>query len=305
MTDTRSMPAAAGGSPTISVVIPCFDAEAHLGAAIASVLAQTRPVLEVIVVDDGSTDDSARIAESFGPPVRVIRQSNAGESAARNRGIEAARGEWVAFLDADDLWLPHKLERQAEAIQGAAEDVVCVYCDFVLFGEGIEERTMSLPSRHESAHPLRDMLVGFTVHVDTAVVRRGAALRTPFPEGIRHAEDVVFFVLLRSRGRFLRVPEALVRYRRHAPQQSQQPGHLVRSAATRLEWLLSRPDLFTAADEHAARATFVERHLDDHRRAEESGDRGLADRIAATLVEMAGPSKDLLPERLARAGRQG
>ena len=95
--------------PSISVVIPCCNAAAFLRATIASILGQTQSVLEVIVVDDGSTDDSASIAESFGPPVRVIRQPNQGESAARNRGIEAAVGEWVAFLDADDLWLPTKI----------------------------------------------------------------------------------------------------------------------------------------------------------------------------------------------------
>ena len=122
--------------PSISVVIPCHNAAAFLRATIASILGQTEPVLEVIVVDDGSTDDSARIAELFGPPVRVVRQPNQGESAARNRGIEAAAGDWVAFLDADDLWLPTKIELQSEAIRSAPADVVCVIGDFFLFGEG-------------------------------------------------------------------------------------------------------------------------------------------------------------------------
>ena len=218
-------------APSISVVIPCYNAAAFLRATIESILGQTQPVLEVIVVDDGSTDDSARIAESFGPPVRVIRQPNQGESAARNRGIEAAGGDWVAFLDADDLWLPTKVELQAEAIRSAPADVVCVTGDFLLFGEGQEERLCSLPARYDAPHPLREMLVGFTVHIDCAVVRRAAALRTPFPESILHAEDVIFFVLLRSQGRFLRIPEPLARYRRHGPQQ----GHQVRGP---LSWLV-------------------------------------------------------------------
>jgi cellulose synthase/poly-beta-1,6-N-acetylglucosamine synthase-like glycosyltransferase len=99
---------------TISVVIPAYNAEKSLRRAIDSVLAQTRPVYDVIVVDDGSRDDTAAVGEVYGGAVRVIRQANAGPGAARNRGAEAAQGEWIALLDADDAWLPQKLERQAE-----------------------------------------------------------------------------------------------------------------------------------------------------------------------------------------------
>lgn len=97
----------------VSAVIPAYNAAGCVGRAIRSVLAQTRPVIEILVIDDGSCDDTSSVAERFGPPVRVIRQANAGPSAARNRGAWAARGEWLAFLDADDTWLPPKLERQA------------------------------------------------------------------------------------------------------------------------------------------------------------------------------------------------
>ena len=285
-------------APSISVVIPCYNAAAFLRATIESILGQTQPVLEVIVVDDGSTDDSANIAESFGPPVRVIRQPNQGESAARNRGIEAAGGEWVAFLDADDLWLPTKIELQAEAIRSAPADVVCVTGDFLLFGEGQEERLCSLPARYDAPHPLREMLVGFTVHIDCAVVRRAAALRTPFPESILHAEDVIFFVLLRSQGRFLRIPEPLARYRRHGPQQSQEPSHMLRTATSRLAWFVANRDLFADGDEEVIRTTLVNRHLVDHEQAVREGDAMRAAEIATGLVEMAGPMRHLLPAPL-------
>ena len=285
-------------APSISVVIPCYNAAAFLRATIESILGQTHPVLEVIVVDDGSTDDSANIAESFGPPVRVIRQPNQGESAARNRGIEAAAGEWVAFLDADDLWLPTKVELQAEAIRSAPADVVCVTGDFLLFGEGEEERRCSPPARYDAPHPLREMLVGFTVHIDCAVVRRAAALRTPFPESIHHAEDVIFFVLLRSQGRFLRIPEPLARYRRHGPQQSQEPSHVLRTATSRLTWFVANRDLFADGDEEVIRTTLVNRHLVDHEQAVREGDAMRAAEIATGLVEMAGPMRHLLPAPL-------
>ncbi len=285
-------------APSISVVIPCYNAAAFLRATIESILGQTQPVLEVIVVDDGSADDSANIAESFGPPVRVIRQPNQGESAARNRGIEAAGGDWVAFLDADDLWLPTKVELQAEAIRSAPADVVCVTGDFLLFGEGQEERLCSLPARYDAPHPLREMLVGFTVHIDCAVVRRAAALRTPFPESILHAEDVIFFVLLRSQGRFLRIPEPLARYRRHGPQQSQEPSHMLRTATSRLAWFVANRDLFADGDEEVIRTTLVNRHLVDHEQAVREGDAMRAAEIATGLVEMAGPMRHLLPAPL-------
>jgi glycosyltransferase involved in cell wall biosynthesis len=100
-------------SGRISVVIPAYNASAYLREALESALGQT---VALIVVDDGSTDDSAEIAASFGVPVRVIRQKSSGEAAARNRGIEDARGHWLAFLDADDVWEPNKLALQSACI---------------------------------------------------------------------------------------------------------------------------------------------------------------------------------------------
>jgi glycosyltransferase involved in cell wall biosynthesis len=101
----------------ISVVIPVFNGETHLRETLESALQQDYPTYELIVVDDGSTDGSKGIAESFGPLLRCIHQSNAGTAGARNRGIQAARGDFLAFLDQDDLWLPKKLSLQMEAIR--------------------------------------------------------------------------------------------------------------------------------------------------------------------------------------------
>jgi len=97
--------------PTISAVIPAYNAAPTIASAIESVLAQTYAIAEVIVVDDGSSDCSAEIAGSY-PQVRVIRQPNRGVGAARNAGIEAATSEWIAFLDSDDAWVPRKTEVQ-------------------------------------------------------------------------------------------------------------------------------------------------------------------------------------------------
>jgi glycosyltransferase involved in cell wall biosynthesis len=98
-------------NPLVSVIVPVRDMEQYLGEALRSVLAQTYRPLELIVIDDGSRDGSARVARSF-PEVNLLEQENRGVAAARNRGIEQSRGELVAFLDADDVWEPEKIALQ-------------------------------------------------------------------------------------------------------------------------------------------------------------------------------------------------
>jgi glycosyltransferase involved in cell wall biosynthesis len=103
-----------------SVVIPVYNGERFLAEALESVFAQTLPPYEVIVVDDGSTDASAEVAGRF--PVTLIRQENRGPGAARNAGVAQCTGEYLAFLDADDIWLPEKLERQMALLVGAGTE---------------------------------------------------------------------------------------------------------------------------------------------------------------------------------------
>lgn len=98
--------------PMISVIIPNYNYSKYISKAVDSVLSQTYPNVEVIVVDDGSRDDSLDILKTYGNEIKVLKQKNQGVSAARNSGAEASSGEFVAFLDADDIWLPKKLERQ-------------------------------------------------------------------------------------------------------------------------------------------------------------------------------------------------
>jgi glycosyltransferase involved in cell wall biosynthesis len=107
----------------LSVVVPAFNAERTIAATIRSVLGQTRADFELIVVDDGSSDRTPEIAGRFAedPRVRLVRQQNAGPAAARNRGIDEAGGEYVSFLDHDDLWMPEYLERMAAALDGVPE----------------------------------------------------------------------------------------------------------------------------------------------------------------------------------------
>lgn len=110
--------------PRVGVVIPVHNGEAYLAEALGSVLAQDHRPLDVVVVDDGSTDGSGALAAGWGAPVRVLAQPRAGQIVARNRGASAACGDWLAFLDADDLWLPDKLRLQLAAATAAGADVV-------------------------------------------------------------------------------------------------------------------------------------------------------------------------------------
>ena len=113
---------------TVSVVMPCYNGARYLAAALESVVQQTHPVTELIVVDDGSTDESATIADSFGGVVRVVRQENMGESAARNRGIKEAVGSHLLFLDADDLLHAEAVEHLVSALGSDSCAVALMEC---------------------------------------------------------------------------------------------------------------------------------------------------------------------------------
>jgi len=113
----------------ISAVIPTFNRGRLLERAVESVIGQSRPADEIIVVDDGSTDDTRERMERFAGAVRYLRQDNAGGAAARNRGVSAAQGEWVAFLDSDDLWQPDHLEVMERAIATTNGQAVCYFAD--------------------------------------------------------------------------------------------------------------------------------------------------------------------------------
>ena len=110
--------------PRISAIIPAYNSARYVGRAIESVLAQSYPVCELFVVDDGSSDDTAAVVAQYGPSVTLIRQANGGPGAARNQGAKRASGEWLGLLDADDKWLPHKLEQQIAHTQNPLVGIV-------------------------------------------------------------------------------------------------------------------------------------------------------------------------------------
>lgn len=116
-------------NPLVSAVVPTYNRENEVCRAVDSILGQTYKNIEIIVIDDGSTDGSQSRLRKYGDRIRFVRQTNAGPSAARNHGIRLSRGELVAFLDSDDIWLPKKIERQVSIMQRAGDTVPCCLCN--------------------------------------------------------------------------------------------------------------------------------------------------------------------------------
>ncbi|WP_197439840.1 glycosyltransferase family 2 protein [Calycomorphotria hydatis] len=224
-------------TPTISVVIPCYNGARFLQETLQSATQQSHAPLEVIVIDDGSTDHSADIAKVFGDPVRVIRQQNQGESVARNKGIEEARGEWIAFLDADDFWKPEKLERQIAAIDG---DTAAVHTLIYRF-RGEEILTTQPPIADDQPYDLPTLLDWRTNPIQgpssSLLVSREVSAR--FPVWTRYGEDTLYCLDLSKCGQIRCVNEPLTGYRQHSSSQRHNPEGWRRFEAA-FEWMRKR-----------------------------------------------------------------
>ena len=204
----------------ISVVIPCYNGARHLHEALASVRAQLRQPLEVILVDDGSTDDSRDIAEAYG--ARVVTQVNRGEGAARNAGIRAASGQLVASLDADDRWRPHHLSTVA-ALLDEEPTAVGAFGAVQRFGS----KTNLIPGYVRPGAPVLVLEEAFNDWLHTtisSVVRRDALLSIGgFDENERSAVDFDLWLRLAASHRFVATHEVTADWRMHAEQQSAKP----------------------------------------------------------------------------------
>ena len=203
-------PAPSRERPTIAAIIAVYNGANLIRRSLESILAQTRPADEVIVIDDGSSDDTGEIVRSYGSRVRYIFQENSGVSTARNRAVSAATSEWVAFLDHDDEWLPRKLERQAAAVEA---DPGAMVCYTALEVRNIDGREWVEHIPVERIWPLARLRNPFPPSV--AMVRRSAFLEAGgFYEGLKRAgvEDWEFFARFLSRHRAIALTEPLARY---------------------------------------------------------------------------------------------
>ena len=235
----------------VSIVVPAYKAAATIAETVGSCLAQTYADCEVIVVDDGSPDDVATVAAALGERVRVVRQANRGLAGARNRGFAEATGEFIAWMDADDLMQPRRIEAQVKVLR-ENPDVDLVSSDFSAFVSGETDTDPSHSAayyRHVRAagslarlydgsrsfeppagcppmrllvgHVYLKLLRGNFVHPPTVLVRRSACEAAgQFDEKLRQGGDYDYTVRLARRGAFACLAAPLLRYRRSATQMS-------------------------------------------------------------------------------------
>ena len=209
----KSEPMSDARVPRVSIVIAVYNGASTVERALASVFAQTYTDYEVIVVNDGSTDDTAAVLARFGNRIRVLTQANRGLSAARNAGVRASTGEYVAFLDDDDEWMPEKLAR-CVPILDADRDCALVYTlALKVDPQGRPMGTDARPDGAESptmnemlAHPWNVVPSQFVVRRD--VFERAGGFHERF---ITSCEDLYFLLSAREYGHFQCVPEPLLR----------------------------------------------------------------------------------------------
>jgi len=201
--------------PEVSIIIPTYNSAQYLTDAIDSVLGQTVGDLEVLVIDDGSTDNTESVMRRYAGSVRYIRQENRGVAAARNRGIAESLGRYVAFLDADDTWLPDKLERQINAL-GARPDKRFCYTAFTLVTADLSPLGIVRSNRHGAA--LEDLLMnGNVVGSICTVLCERSLFETSggFDQGLSQCADWDMWVRLAALTEFLYLYQPTVTYRQH------------------------------------------------------------------------------------------
>lgn len=201
----------------VSVVIPVYNGEKYIKAAINSVLKQTYSEIEIIAVDDGSLDNTMEIAKSFSQ-IRYYRQENKGVSASRNFGMSVARGDYIAFLDADDLYTPDKIEKQVNLLENNA-DIDVVYNDGTIVDDNLKV-IGTLKSEYvleNQADFLACLLFRQLVPVPASIMIRKKCMEDGilYNETYSNAEDYDFIIRLAERYKFGYIPEPLYIYRRH------------------------------------------------------------------------------------------
>jgi glycosyltransferase involved in cell wall biosynthesis len=192
----------------VSCIVPVYNGESYLDQALNSMLGQTYRPLEVIAVDDGSTDGTAKLVADYGNRVRYLSQPNSGHAAARNLGIREAKGEYVAFLDADDLWHPEKLARQVARFEARPGlDLSITHVQNFWVQALLEEWRQYRDQRRAQPVP------GYSTI--TLLARRAAFERVgTFDPTLRHGDDTEWFMRARDQGLMIELLPDVLAYRR-------------------------------------------------------------------------------------------
>ena len=242
----------AADEPLVSVILPVYNGSQYIADTVESVLRQTYRNLELIVVDDGSTDGTLAVVEKFAPDarLRVISQPNSGVARARNRGLETARGEFIAPLDADDLWDPRKIELQVRRMQECGPATGLVYCWWVWIDSEGRVLDRSPHWRIEGDGLARLIEINYTGNASVPLYRRSCLAKIGgYDEGLEAqqgggCEDWDVSLKVAETHRVAVVPALLVGYRRRAGSMSTQSGEMRRSSGLVMNALRHRrPDL--------------------------------------------------------------
>ena len=239
----------------ITTLVTCFNRQDRVGDAVRSALEQTRVPDEVLVVDDGSTDDSPRVLASFGSRIRVVRTDNRGFPQALNLGVSEAKGDWIAFLDSDDVWRPSKLEKQVEASR-AFPDASLIFCDVQAVKQGavlIDSRfalggVYGSETRRQCALMQFDrslflnMIEQARIFTSCAMVKRSLP-ELKFPEEFRCCIDWPVWMNLVLRYQFAAVDEVLVRMHYDGDNLTARVGRILRNNVIVLNRLRTDPRL--------------------------------------------------------------
>jgi glycosyltransferase involved in cell wall biosynthesis len=214
----------------VTVIIPAYDSSHFIANAIDSVLAQTFAPFEVIVIDDGSRDGTAKfVSDRYGSQVRLVSQPNAGPSAARNAGLAIARGNWVAFLDADDAWMPDKLQSQMEALRSDPTAVMSVAGCLKVAADGTVISENKLPQPLDSRTARRELAQRTLFPMNGVVARRDILERCGgFDTRLHCAEDRDLWIRLVAAGPFVAVHRPLARQLTHQRSLSSNPDLTLR-----------------------------------------------------------------------------
>lgn len=231
-------------SPKVSVVIPAYNAARFVNATIDSVLAQTFQDFEILVVDDGSTDKTKEILEAYGDKIHYLYKENGGVSSARNYGIEDAKGKYIAFLDADDVWMPEKLEKQVALMDADKEIGLCYVAT-----QKVDEDLKYLSSIEANSYEdyTESLLLNLNIvagSCSSAMVRREVILQTDGFDGkFTTYADWEFWLRLSLLTKFAPINEELVKYRVVKGSMSSKPEVTKCDALGVLEKFFNLPNL--------------------------------------------------------------
>lgn len=227
----------------ISVIIPAYNSAAFITDAVRSILDQSQPVNEIVIVDDGSTDATQTVVESLSGPIIYIKQPNQGPSTARNTGIDAAKNDWIAFLDADDQWTPNKIERQLNVLQNYPE-LVLIAGDMAEIDNDDHILTESVLDKHHLLrkfqelenrpipNALAELVTKNFIPTGTVLVKKSALLEAGcFNPSIRFGEDLECWSKIAAKHPIACMSDILMLRRQHGNNATQLTAPLLNDLA--------------------------------------------------------------------------